>query len=135
MVEPRQSVSEIKDSDIVFRCPYCTKSLVIDRKAAGLSVRCTDCGKTIQVPGGERPPERREAKDPYARVRELERSVETARGKIRRYEAELGEVHARRVHLEKEHAADLRTFEAIARNLETIKQALQNITEALDKRE
>lgn len=41
------------DRDIFFECPACRKSLVIDERAAGLVVACTDCGQKMQVPSHE----------------------------------------------------------------------------------
>lgn len=41
---------EIRDTDIVFDCPKCGKSLVIDYRGAGLQITCTDCGATVLVP-------------------------------------------------------------------------------------
>lgn len=41
---------EIQDTDIVFDCPYCGKSLCIDYKGAGLNINCTDCGEEVVVP-------------------------------------------------------------------------------------
>ncbi len=41
---------EITSSDIVFDCPNCGHNLVVDYRAAGLQVPCTDCGAIIQVP-------------------------------------------------------------------------------------
>lgn len=36
--------------DIVFDCPSCHKSLVVDHVAAGHEMPCPLCGKTIKVP-------------------------------------------------------------------------------------
>ncbi len=41
---------EIMPTDIVFDCPNCGHNLVVDYRAAGLQVPCTDCGAIIQVP-------------------------------------------------------------------------------------
>ena len=40
----------ILDTDIVFDCTFCGKSLAIDYRAAGLSVPCSDCGKLVAIP-------------------------------------------------------------------------------------
>ena len=42
--------SEIRDTDIVFDCPHCGKSLVIDYRGAGLQIDCTGCGQSVLVP-------------------------------------------------------------------------------------
>ena len=42
--------SEIRDTDIVFDCPHCGKSLVIDYRGAGLQIECSGCGESVLVP-------------------------------------------------------------------------------------
>ena len=42
--------AEIRDTDIVFDCPNCGKSLVIDYRGAGLQLECVNCGESVLVP-------------------------------------------------------------------------------------
>ncbi len=42
--------ADIRDTDIVFDCPNCGKSLVIDYRGAGLQVDCSGCGSSVLVP-------------------------------------------------------------------------------------
>ncbi len=42
--------ADIRDTDIVFDCPECGKSLVIDYRGAGLQIDCSSCGATVLVP-------------------------------------------------------------------------------------
>ena len=42
--------AEIRDTDIVFDCPHCGKSLVIDYRGAGLQINCSECGASVLVP-------------------------------------------------------------------------------------
>ena len=42
--------AEIRDTDIVFDCPHCGKSLVIDYRGAGLQIACSECGESVLVP-------------------------------------------------------------------------------------
>jgi len=42
--------AEIRDTDIVFDCPQCGKSLVIDYRGAGLQINCSECGEPVLVP-------------------------------------------------------------------------------------
>ncbi len=44
------SSDAIRDTDIVFDCPYCGHGLVIDNRGAGLVITCANCGKPVQVP-------------------------------------------------------------------------------------
>ena len=39
--------AEIRDTDIVFDCPHCGKSLVIDYRGAGLQINCCQCGEEV----------------------------------------------------------------------------------------
>ena len=51
-VPVRESADEadIRDTDIVFDCPHCGKSLVIDYRGAGLQIDCSSCGQSVLVP-------------------------------------------------------------------------------------
>ena len=42
--------ADIRDTDIVFDCPHCGKSLVIDYRGAGLQIDCSSCGERVLVP-------------------------------------------------------------------------------------
>jgi len=48
--EKQNDAADIRDTDIVFDCPYCGKTLVIDYRGAGLQIECSDCGKSVLVP-------------------------------------------------------------------------------------
>lgn len=41
---------DISDTDIVFECPACNKSMAIDRRGAGRIINCSGCGKRLTVP-------------------------------------------------------------------------------------
>ena len=45
-----QEGADIRDTDIVFECPKCSKQLVIDYRGAGLQIDCSSCGKSVLVP-------------------------------------------------------------------------------------
>jgi predicted RNA-binding Zn-ribbon protein involved in translation (DUF1610 family) len=42
--------ADIRDTDIVFDCPHCGKTLVIDYRGAGLQINCSECGESVLVP-------------------------------------------------------------------------------------
>ncbi len=55
--EPKETESsqelatdEIPETDILFECPHCGKSLSIDPRGAGLVIRCTQCHEPVTVP-------------------------------------------------------------------------------------
>ncbi len=48
-----QSAAEeevIQATDIVFECPHCHHSLVIDYRGAGLEIECVECKQPVTVP-------------------------------------------------------------------------------------
>jgi transcription elongation factor Elf1 len=44
---------ETSSPDIVFACPHCTKSYVVDAAAAGVTLQCQNCGQPTTVPNSE----------------------------------------------------------------------------------
>lgn len=38
------------DNDIIFECPFCGKSMAIDKRGMGLTITCPDCGGLVRVP-------------------------------------------------------------------------------------
>jgi ribosomal protein S27E len=50
IIEKNADETEIRDTDIIFDCPRCKKNLVIDYRAAGLEIKCSECGESILVP-------------------------------------------------------------------------------------
>ena len=49
-VRENDDAAEVRDTDIVFDCPHCGKSLVIDYRGAGLQINCSECGESVLVP-------------------------------------------------------------------------------------
>ena len=45
---------EVSARDVVFNCPTCHKSLVVDGVAAGHTLPCPSCGATLTVPSPTR---------------------------------------------------------------------------------
>lgn len=44
---------QTSSTDIVFACPHCATSYVVDAAAAGVTLRCQHCGNPTTVPRGE----------------------------------------------------------------------------------
>jgi len=132
--------AEILDTDIVFNCPHCTKSLVIDQSAAGMLVKCTDCGEEIEVPGGaveeEAYHEPAEAPEAIPTVlnsaaEDLAAALAASQQKVQELVAEKQEINKRRMHLEDERMANLNRFKLISREMNTITAAVGRIMNAL----
>lgn len=133
MAQQPAEQKEPSSSDIVFDCPACGKSLAVDRRGAGLTIKCPLCHQAIQVPAAEdaaEPPV--EAEDPRdRRILELTEALEIAQGKIQRLVEELEEVRSRRKVLEQMRTEHLARFRAISRELGIMQNALDRIAAVL----
>jgi len=38
------------ENDIIFECPFCSKSMAIDKRGMGLTINCPDCNGLVRVP-------------------------------------------------------------------------------------
>jgi len=128
--------AEIKETDIVFDCPHCGKSLAIDYRGAGLTIPCTDCGKPVQVPI----PEGMEVTDldssdeeQEIRILNLRRALSAAEQKIQLLAAEIEELTNRRDALEKVRTQNIYKFGMILEKTGAIQKALEDCLKALQK--
>jgi predicted RNA-binding Zn-ribbon protein involved in translation (DUF1610 family) len=64
MDEQQINVAEVSAADVVFECPHCGKSMVINQQATGLVITCPDCQASVQVPEG--PTAAQETRPAYA---------------------------------------------------------------------
>ena len=128
--------TEVKDTDIVFNCPYCSKSLAIDYRGAGLTIKCSDCEKDVQVPI----PEGMELNDidssdeeQEIRIMHLRRSLASAETRISSLESSLAAASAHKKQLEqtKVDVADRQT--EILDGLTEVGNTLKKATESLDR--
>jgi hypothetical protein len=127
---------EIKDTDIVFDCPHCGKSLAIDYRGAGLSVPCTDCGKYVPVPipeGMELDDIDSTEEEQEVRILNLRRSLAAAHFRIRELEGEIIELRERRVSLEKDRADRMMRMGAILGKVGIVRDAVRRLNEALEQ--
>lgn len=88
--------AEIRDTDIVFDCPNCGKSLVIDYRGAGLQIPCSDCGASVLVPI----PEGMELHDLDLDAGEILKQLFATRKNFQKAELEIQALKARLVQLQ-----------------------------------
>ena len=50
MNQPHANASEFTDDDIIFECPFCGKSMAIDKRGMGLTITCPECDGLVRVP-------------------------------------------------------------------------------------
>ncbi len=125
-----QPDNEITDRDIVFECPACGKSLVIDKQGAGLVINCTDCGAELQVPAAED-----EASGPEPASDEPLPDISTVlsdcREQMQALEAELRDLRQRRDTLEKRHALTVQGIQSLKRQMAILRASFEEIEDIL----
>ncbi len=128
--------SEIKETDIVFDCPQCGKSLAIDYRGAGLSIPCSDCGSIVEVPipeGLQITDIDSAEQDAGAAILSLRRSLAAADLRIRQLEAEIAEINERRETLEKSRRDNIYQFGQILEKVGLTEKHLRDVAQTLDK--
>lgn len=136
MADNKDNSTEIKDTDIIFDCPHCGKSLAIDYRGAGLTIPCSDCGNMVEVPI----PEGMEISDidsteeeQEIQILNLRRLLTVAEAKNQQLEEELSELRSRREVLEHEHSQSITRMARLRNNTDTLELALETITSATEK--
>jgi len=137
---PQEEV-EIREGDILFECPHCGKSMVVEAAGAGLMVPCTDCGKQVQVPI----PDAQEAEipaatvprpepageDPQEVIRQLDAALAMANEQIDRLISEKESLQERRAYLEQIRQTTTARLEHVAEDLSAMQEALDRALEML----
>ncbi len=128
--------SEIRETDIVFDCKYCSKSLAIDYKGAGLNIPCSDCGKMVEVPI----PEGMDIGDIDNSDEEMEivilnlrKSLSAAESKVASLDEDVDELNSRREALEKQRSDTVYKFGSVAEQISIVKKAVDDIANAIRK--
>ena len=136
MADETVGQAEVKDTDIVFDCPNCSKSLAIDYRGAGLFIVCPDCGNRVQVPipeGMEISDIDSSAEEQAIRIVHLRESLAEAQRRIEELDAEVADLRQRRDKLEKFRTQTARLFEELNRELPPAERTLARLSEILKK--
>jgi len=134
MAKENNDSDEIRNSDIVFNCPCCDKSLAIDCRGAGLTIACPDCGNKIQVPI----PDNMEVsdidstdEDKAVRIIHMREVISESQEQIMALESELKDAALRRDALEAIRTENAIRFDVIQHEVEVIQRSLLRISEVL----
>jgi len=136
MTDKPDDSTEIKETDIVFDCPHCGKSLAIDYRGAGLTIPCTDCGRNVQVPipeGMEITDIDSSEEEQEIRILNLRRSLASAEQKIEQLSSEVEEMATRRETLEKVRTEHIAKFGMIMEKVSAIQKSLEEIHKVVGK--
>jgi hypothetical protein len=125
---------EVRATDIVFDCPYCTKSLAIDYRGAGLTIQCTDCGNNVIVPI----PEGLDLSDidgteeeQEIRMVNLRRLLTAAEERVGQLEVKVAEAIASHEALQSLHAGTEERFQRVLGAVRDIQNAQDDINKAI----
>lgn len=128
-------MTEIREGDILFDCPFCGKSMAIESAGSGLMVPCATCGRQVQVPipDGETPetpatadarPALEGGEDPQATIRQLDAALAMANSQIDRLMAEKEALKERRAFLEQVRITNAERIEQITVEMTSVQDAL-----------
>ena len=136
MPEPAQSPEDIRETDIVFDCPFCGKSLAIDYRGAGLSIPCSDCGRDVDVPipdGMELTDFDSSDEEQEIRILNLRRSLATAETRITELERDLQGLNTENSALEKGGDMSRTKLEGILGNVDEMRRLIGEFTTTLGR--
>ncbi|MEI6166214.1 MAG: hypothetical protein WCS52_03385 [bacterium] len=131
--EPKDP-NDIRDSDIVFDCPFCGKSLAIDCRGAGLTIACPDCDNKIEIPipeGMDVSDIDSSDADKAVRLIHMREVISNSQQRIMELEEEIKAITLRRDSLETGRTENALRFEVIGREVESIQRSLLRISEVL----
>ena len=134
MADNHENSTEIKDTDIIFDCPHCGKSLAIDYRGAGLTIPCSDCGKMVEVPipeGMEITDIDSTEEEQEIQILNLRRLLSVAEKKNLHLEEEISELRERREVLEHEHSQSIARSTRLRTNVTSLQAALKAVTSAV----
>ena len=125
---------DIKETDIVFDCPHCSKSLAIDYRGAGLTIKCSDCENDVQVPipdGMELEDIDSSDEQQEVKIVHLRKSLTDAQNRIRVLETAVEELTARREALEKGRSDSMYKIGQISENIDIIESSFKTALHAI----
>lgn len=128
--------TEIKETDIVFECPHCGKSLAIDYRGAGLTIPCTDCGKIVQVPipeGMQIADIDSTSEQQEVMILNLRKSLFAAEKKIDKLSSEVEELRTKHESVDKIRSESKAQFASVMERIGTIQKAVDDIHKAVHK--
>lgn len=133
--------TDIRETDVVFDCEHCGKSLAIDRQGVGLTITCPDCGQEVVVPedgdlsSADLPDAEGLELTPDQRIEYLSNALHASHEDIRRLTGHLTEVSKRRKVLETLRAHQIHRMERVAEEMVVIQAAIDRVLAVLQDSE
>ncbi len=134
MANPESDSQEIKETDIIFDCPHCGKSLAIDYRGAGLSIPCSDCGRHVDVPipdGMEVTDIDSTEEEQEIRILNLRRSLGEADSRILQLESRVKALEVENTKLAEGDGFRQEKFNGVSKSVEHMRRSLDELNSAL----
>lgn len=135
MSEQRNYPKGFAKEDLFFDCPRCGKSLGIDRKGAGLIVKCPDCGQRMQVPVPsmeEEPMAGATSTADYTQVANPTLNPDELSQEVERLGVDMEELQKRKAWLERRQQDAMERFEKIRDELTLLQASLDRMVSVLE---
>ncbi len=127
MDTPPEVDATITDNDIVFECPYCGKSMAIDKRGMGLTIECPDCKGLVRVPTVS--DSRARAPDSiHMPVEGLANALEEARRQTAELLVEVENLREQREELEKRVQARENLLQGVRKEFGNLQSALDRLS-------
>lgn len=133
--DDQNMADDIKETDILFDCPHCGKSLAIDYRGAGLNIPCSDCGQNVEVPipeGMKLTDFDFTDKEQELQIMMLRRSLSAAEYRIEQLESEVDSLTIRRENLESDRANRMSQMTMILENIQILDRSNKETAKVLD---
>lgn len=117
--------STLVGSDILFECPKCGKSLIIDCQGAGLNIQCPQCQNELEVPIPNGFDISKLDKEIAAAAQFSSEGLE----QIRKLQDEVKELRAEKQQFIQRHADLLNEVKKVTRQLEEFHKALNKLSQ------
>lgn len=129
MNEPANEKSEFTDDDIIFECPFCAKSMAIDKRGMGLTINCPQCNGLVRVPTVSESTESGDA--PHAvnmPVEGLADALDESRDEIESLRRKIEELEALRSKFEYQSSEQEKKLTSLRREFGNIQSALDQVS-------
>ncbi len=134
MVEEFKQKKDITESDIVFDCPNCSKSLAMDRRGAGLTIDCPGCSAPVRVPTPPDPvPKPYQDLTEHEDVEDLQQALLSSREKVDALSAQIAGLSKKHEDFEAQRDKNAATISKLRSEFGNIQDALDNIYKFLQE--
>ncbi len=119
--------TDFTDNDIIFECPFCSKSMAIDKRGMGLTIECPDCKGLVRVPTVSEEPAKKPASINMP-VEGLAEALVEARNQITELNAMVVELSQHRDALEQQTTEQEKQLANLRREFSHIQTALDRVS-------